>query len=362
MGKGSSLKRKLTLILLLAGGTVFLAQAESLAETSEELIEQKKQVDERIVQLNAEAEALKKQLEVEVAAYNRTRLQIERSSREIKELHQKIKQRKEVLEGRLKAYQIHESNLNIYVEAIFGSANLVEVMSRVTSVGTMIEADRALYDEYKNEQLALGEKRVALNELNMEQEERYRKMQVNEADLEVLLAEVHFMSLKLQEEIAEAQERERLEAERRAAERELASLRMLQGPLDATGVDSPPAQPANIAAGVELAKTYVGMPYMWAGMHPSTSFDCSGLIYWSYRQKGITVPRTSRQQYAATVRVKKEDVLPGDLVFFQYDGRIGHVGIYIGDGLMLNSQNAGVVIEAVAGWQKHFAGYGRVVN
>lgn len=361
MRERQSAQRKLALMLLVAS-TMFLVQTQISAETSEQLIEQKEQVDLRLEALNQEIKELQQQLETEVVAYNKTKRAIEESSVEIKELHQKIQQRKKVIEGRLKAYQMHESNLNIYVEAVFGSKNIVEMVSRVTSVGTIIDADRVLYDEYKTEQLELGKKRLKLNALYEEQEARYRKMQVQESDLEMLVAEVELMSIELAQDIAEAQERERLEAERLVAQQAVESLRMLQGPLDATGVDSPPAQVANIAEGVALAKTYVGMPYTWGGMHPSTSFDCSGLIYWAYRQHGISLPRTSRQQYAATVRLEKEDVLPGDLVFFAYDGRIGHVGIYIGDGLMLNSQNAGVVIESVSGWQQHFAGYGRVVN
>lgn len=359
MPKATKFQRRIAATLFLASMTTIVAPSEIAAETSEELIEKKKEIDSQIEALNEEIAELKQQLEKEIEAYNETKRKIELATQEIKALHEKIRQRKDVLQERLKAYQTHESNLNIYVEAVFGSETILDIMSRVSSVNVMIEADRTLYEEFKAEQLLLAEKRVALQKLNDQQEKRYRDMQVQESDLEVLMAEVRLTSLQLEEQIAEAQERERLEAERLAAQR---ALELLQGPLDATGVDNPPAQVKNIAEGIALAKTYLGMPYLWGGMHPDTSFDCSGLIYWAYRQKGITVPRTSRQQYAATVRVKKEDVLPGDLVFFAYDGRIGHVGIYIGDGLMLNSQNAGVVIEPVAGWQEHFAGYGRVVN
>lgn len=362
MKKRATIQYKLALTLLLATSSAALSDREVFAETSEELIEKKAQVDLKIEQLNEQVEAIKAELQVEIEHYNQTKKLIEQAASEMKELHQKIKLRKDVLNDRLKAYQTYESNLNIYVEAVFGSKNLVEMMSRVSSVNTIIEADKTLYAEHKAAQLAVGKKRVELNELQREQEARYQSMQIKEADLELKIAEVKLMSLQLVEEIVEAQERERMEAERRAAELEFSNLQLLQGTLDATGIDNPPPQLGNIANGVAKAKTFLGMPYVWGGMHPATSFDCSGLIYWSYQQEGVSIPRTSRQQYAATVRLKKEDVLPGDLVFFAYDGRIGHVGIYIGDGKMLNSQNAGVVIESIDGWKQYFAGYGRVVN
>jgi cell wall-associated NlpC family hydrolase len=146
----------------------------------------------------------------------------------------------------------------------------------------------------------------------------------------------------------------------------------------AAGLAPPPAvapsgQPglvggAGPSAGVVVvARQYLGMPYVWGGASPGSSFDCSGLVQWSYRQVGVQLPRTAQQQYDATDRVAPAELRPGDLVFFAntYPSAepITHVGIYVGDGRMINAPVEGDVVRempAFSGfWGTHFAGAGR---
>ena len=77
---------------------------------------------------------------------------------------------------------------------------------------------------------------------------------------------------------------------------------------------------------------------MWGATGPD-SFDCSGLTSWAYKQAGVDIPRTSEQQAAAGTPVDINDLQPGDLVTF-YEGA-SHVGIYAGDGQVLNAPSAG---------------------
>lgn len=119
---------------------------------------------------------------------------------------------------------------------------------------------------------------------------------------------------------------------------------------------------------VQLAASQFGKPYVWGGASPETSFDCSGLVQWAYRQIGITLPRTAQQQFDATVRLTPEQLQPGDLVFFAntYPSvePITHVGIYIGNGRMINAPTTGDVIREMpvftGYWGDHYAGAGRV--
>lgn len=120
---------------------------------------------------------------------------------------------------------------------------------------------------------------------------------------------------------------------------------------------------------LEASMTTLGMPYVWGGeLFEHGGFDCSGLVRWAYSQIGISLPRTADEQFHATQRIEQEHVLPGDLVFFQgtdptVEG-ISHVGIYLGNGYMLNapSENEVVKIESFATsfWLSHLAGFGRV--
>jgi cell wall-associated NlpC family hydrolase len=113
------------------------------------------------------------------------------------------------------------------------------------------------------------------------------------------------------------------------------------------------------AAAIAAARTRLGMPYVWGATGP-TSFDCSGLTQWAYRQAGVSIPRTSRQQYAALPKVPLSQLAPGDLVFYATDVRnastIHHVGIYVGAGLSLYAPRTGSTVKIGP------VGYGRVIG
>ena len=125
---------------------------------------------------------------------------------------------------------------------------------------------------------------------------------------------------------------------------------------ETTSVSGSPKAEAIIAE----ASKYLGRKYVWGGSTPSTGFDCSGLTSWSFKQNGITIPRTAAQQYAASTKISADEAKAGDLVFFSYGKGVAHVGIYLGDGRMINAQNSGLKIAPLAGyWSKYLVGYGR---
>ncbi|WP_336924203.1 C40 family peptidase [Aquipuribacter sp. SD81] len=114
------------------------------------------------------------------------------------------------------------------------------------------------------------------------------------------------------------------------------------------------------AAALRAAGSRLGLPYVWGATGPGT-FDCSGLTMWSYRQAGVAIPRTSRQQYAGLRKVAVADMLPGDLLFYasgSQPGSIHHVSMYLGDGLMVTAPRTGDVVKVSALWSK--AVYGAV--
>ncbi|MED4587871.1 bifunctional lytic transglycosylase/C40 family peptidase [Priestia flexa] len=108
---------------------------------------------------------------------------------------------------------------------------------------------------------------------------------------------------------------------------------------------------------------FEGYPYTWGGATPATSFDCSGLTSWAFRQIGYNLPRTAQLQYNATKRVKKEDLKPGDLIFFKTASynNVTHVGIYVGNNKMYDANNGGVGFSDLNNyWSPKIVGYGRV--
>jgi cell wall-associated NlpC family hydrolase len=95
---------------------------------------------------------------------------------------------------------------------------------------------------------------------------------------------------------------------------------------------------------VSLAMQYLGVPYKWGGASPTTGFDCSGLVQYVYAQVGISLPHytVSQWNYPGAVPVAKNQLQPGDLVFFN---GLDHVGIYIGYGDIIDAPHTGANVE-----------------
>ena len=98
---------------------------------------------------------------------------------------------------------------------------------------------------------------------------------------------------------------------------------------------------------VRTAESYLGLPYQWGGTSPETGFDCSGLTMTVYRHNGLSLPRSSRQQFGTGRAVSLQALEPGDLVFFAISrGRkVSHVGIYRGNGTFVHAPGEGKTIR-----------------
>lgn len=106
---------------------------------------------------------------------------------------------------------------------------------------------------------------------------------------------------------------------------------------------------ASLSAGervVQIAEQYLGIPYVYGGSTPA-GFDCSGFTSYVFKQLGYSLYRSSYQQINNGVPVSKSELQPGDLLLFKRQGasRIHHVGIYVGDGMMIHSPQTGDVIK-----------------
>ena len=125
----------------------------------------------------------------------------------------------------------------------------------------------------------------------------------------------------------------------------------------------PRYQAATSTAIVSMARSELGVPYVYGGRTPK-GFDCSGLVYYVYRHAGLNVPRTANAQFYASHPVKLADIEPGDLVFFEIDGDAQmHVGIYAGNGVFIHAPETGEKVSYARldnpYWKARFAGAGR---
>lgn len=111
---------------------------------------------------------------------------------------------------------------------------------------------------------------------------------------------------------------------------------------------------------VGTAKKYLGVKYRYGGTTPG-GFDCSGYVMYVYRKNGIPMPRSLFKQYRSGRRISLNKARPGDLVFFNINGRrISHVGLYMGNRMFIHAPRTGKRISfadiSKKYWQKRYAG------
>jgi cell wall-associated NlpC family hydrolase len=89
-----------------------------------------------------------------------------------------------------------------------------------------------------------------------------------------------------------------------------------------------------------VASRQVGVPYRYGGRSPS-GFDCSGLVQYAYAQAGISVPRTTSALWQSSAPVARSDLRAGDVLFFNVDGKMSHVGLYLGGERFVHAPSSG---------------------
>ena len=115
----------------------------------------------------------------------------------------------------------------------------------------------------------------------------------------------------------------------------------------------------------ELARNLVGAQYRYGGAKPDEGFDCSGLVFYTYAKAGYRVPRTAQELFRAARKIALGAAGAGDLMFFQDETKLSHVGIYLGDGWFVhapaNGQRVAVANLDAPYYQQHLVAVGRLL-
>lgn len=104
-----------------------------------------------------------------------------------------------------------------------------------------------------------------------------------------------------------------------------------------------------------VAAQYLGVPYRFGGTSPVSGWDCSGAMQYLFGQVGVSLPRSSNEQYAATTRISRDEAEPGDMVFFFSGGHIYHAALYAGGGMIYDSGRTGSRFSKRPIWSNNVA-------
>lgn len=127
---------------------------------------------------------------------------------------------------------------------------------------------------------------------------------------------------------------------------------------------APVTDPGSAERAAAFARKMVGRPYRFGGATPA-GFDCSGLVQYSYRQAGVSLPRATDAQLRLSQPLRGAHLRRGDLLFFDQEGKKkSHVGIYLGDGQFVHAPSSGKTVRTdrldSAYWKKHLSEVRRI--
>ncbi|MDQ3915024.1 MAG: NlpC/P60 family protein [Actinomycetota bacterium] len=322
-----------------------LAQTGSLAAPTEAELDAAR---ERLMELEAE-------FEIVVEDYNRVhegltevQARIGTTELEVRTIERRMGTRRDAAVD--VARELYMGGSTDALEAVLSAADFNEVQSRLEYLQTTQVAQSKLFEGLAADRSVLEGKLEELEEDRAAALAAEERLSALRSDIEAKLADQ-------QDEIAElnaAIERaERLAAARAAESRAEAAT---PPPPAAPPVAPAPAPNAGAQAAVDAALSQLGKPYQWAAAGPD-SYDCSGLTMWAWARAGVALPHNSGMQYAATPRVDRSDWQPGDLLFF--GSPIHHVGMYIGNGQMVEAPYTGSQVRVGSASRSDYVGAGR---
>ncbi|HZS30423.1 MAG TPA: NlpC/P60 family protein [Gaiellaceae bacterium] len=238
---------------------------------------------------------------------------------------------------------------------ILGAKSVDDLVSRLETVNSVTTQDSTLIREVISYQRAIVRHRRVLRQAHAAQTRLVAVRAAAKRSIDGRLAQEQSLYNSVRGEIQrlEAAQQARQLAEARRAEAAAQAQRTATqlggfGTSIAGGSVSIPGD--KYAQVVSIAMQYLGVPYVWGGASPG-GFDCSGLVMYVYAQVGVSLPHYTVAQwdYPNAVSVPRDQLEPGDLVFF--DG-LGHVGIYIGNGEFIHAPHTGTVvsIDSLNGW------------
>jgi cell wall-associated NlpC family hydrolase len=329
--------------------------------------------DPSVASKQAEAQSVMNQvqqldasLERAVAAYDDATVKLNRARADLKANHAQLEIAKQSL-GRARR-TLAQRIVSLYtsdgqsdsLEVLLGASSLDDLVNRFNTANRISAQDSHILGQITHFNAEVKAREVRLKHAKAEATSLVHQRAAERASIQGQLSARRALLSSIQGEIARLKQQEATrQAELRRELAQRIQLQQEQAPAaaissavapvtDSTGGSIGTAPPPTHSSVVAIAERYLGVPYRWGGASPS-GFDCSGLVMYVFAQVGVSLPHSSYQQYGMGSPVSRDQLQPGDLVFF--DG-LGHVGIYVGGNSFIHAPHTGdvVKISSLTGW------------
>jgi peptidoglycan DL-endopeptidase CwlO len=347
----SRLATAIAAVLLLAAVAALSAPATAGADSISSARRQAGAAEAHLNELYAQEDAA-------VNAYDAAKARLDRVQSQIRANKLRLKAAKRTLNAAraqlsalvVSAYKAGDPDATMYLLASRSFTNLVD---RVDAMNRTSKSQTALLLQVAAAERRVERERTILRAEKVRADHLVKKTGAAAAHVRSLVAGQQTLIQNLNAHVRKliAQRKARLAAEARAraaaaaaAAAAASSQPTAPNPAPVAPPSSGPIPPGNSVGeqAVQIAMGELGVPYVWGGASPS-GFDCSGLTMWVYAQLGIYLGHFTGSQWNAGPHVPRDQLAPGDLVFFEPG--IGHVGIYIGGNQFIHAPHTGTVVQ-----------------
>ena len=240
------------------------------------------------------------------------------------------------------------------LEVLLGATSMDDLINRLDTMNRVSDQSAEVLKQVKIFRAKVKRERERLQTAHVQQAKLVAERSAEKASIEGQLASRRQLLSSIKSEISRMQAAEQARQAQLAAQARarLATSGATVLNASAGAVTSQPAPvyapPSKYGGVVGIAMQYLGTPYVYGGASPG-GFDCSGFVMYVFAQVGVSLPHNAAAQYGYGMPVSRDQLQPGDLVFFN---GLGHVGIYIGGGQMIHSPHTGdvVKISSLTGW------------
>lgn len=318
------------------------SQLEQNKNSLKEAQDKREELELSIEKLDNQIEDYMMKIEENKKSISKVENDIDTTKRQITQVEEEVKNQQEVLDQRVRSMYINGQAS--YLKILLESESFSDLVTRAEAIRKIIGIDKEIISDLNDKKSEVEEKKSSLEvkyndllALKSENEDKLTSLNSNIDDQKKLIEEAKTQEKLFASKVDESQ------ALVDATMKEVKKIRSEAPRVTASrGTSNATVSDNNIIA---YASNFLGTPYLWGGTSPSTGFDCSGFTQYVYAHFGISLGRTTYDQINDGYGVSKDELQPGDLVFFGKGGDPTHMGIYVGNNTYIHSPRTGDVLK-----------------